>query len=196
MSVAHDNAFGPYTIYDLDSLPDEGKGYELADGWLIPLSPSPRHDMAADILRDRLRSAARAAGAKVHIQGPMDISTPAGVRKPDVAVIDRDSARAAHEANMRTFYGRDVQLVAEVVSRRSGSEPVDRVDKLLDHAAAGIAAYWIIDLEPHPQIAMHTLVEGAYAPPTKVQAGQTLRIESPFAFSIDPADLIDPENAW
>lgn len=65
MGVAHEHGFGPYTVYDLDALPDEGKGYELADGWLIPLSPSPRHDMAADILRDRLRDAARAAGAKV-----------------------------------------------------------------------------------------------------------------------------------
>jgi Uma2 family endonuclease len=196
VSVAYDHAFGPYTIYDLDALPDEGKGHELADGWLIPLSPSPRHDMAADILRDRLRAAARAAQAKVHIQGPMDISTPAGVRKPDVGVMDRDAARIAHEANMRTFYGRDVLLVAEVVSRRSGSEPVDRVDKLYDYAAAGIPQYWIIDLEPHPQIAIHILADGTYGAPAKVQAGEILRIESPFPFTIDPADLLDPENAW
>ncbi|MEV6767635.1 Uma2 family endonuclease [Nocardia sp. NPDC051030] len=196
MSVAHDHTFGPYTVYDLDALPDEGKGYELADGWLIPLSPSPRHDMAADILRDRLRTAARAAEAEVHIQAPMDISTPAGVRKPDVAVIDRDAARVAHEANMRTFYGHDVLLVAEVVSRRSGSEPVDRVDKLHDYAAAGIAQYWIIDLEPHPQIAVHTLTNGVYGKPTNVQAGETLRVAAPFPFTLDPADLLDPDNAW
>ncbi|MGQ4599543.1 Uma2 family endonuclease [Nocardia sp. R6R-6] len=196
MSVAHDHTFGPYTIYDLDALPDEGKGYELADGWLIPLSPSPRHDMAADILRDRLREAARAAAAKVHVQAPMDMSTPAGVRKPDVGVIDRDAARAAHEANMRTFYGRDVLLVAEVVSRRSGSEPVDRVDKLYDYAAAGIPQYWIIDLEPHPQIAVHTLIDGVYVCTARAHAGEVVRIKSPFPFDIDPADLLDPDNAW
>ncbi|WP_433564561.1 Uma2 family endonuclease [Nocardia sp. CA-151230] len=196
MSVAHEHGFGPYTVYDLDALPDEGKGYELADGWLIPLSPGARHDMAADILRDRLREAARAAGAKVHIQGPMDISTPAGVRKPDVAVMDRAAARAAHEANVRTFYGRDVLLVVEVVSRRSGSERVDRVDKLDDYAAAGIPQYWIIDLEPHPQIALHGLENGAYGRPEKFQAGELLRIDSPFPFALDPAELLDPDNAW
>jgi Uma2 family endonuclease len=194
--VSPDHTFGPYTVYDLDEFPDEGKSYELADGWLIPLSPSPRHDMAADILRDRLRDAARAAGAKVHVRGPMDISTPAGIRKPDVGMLDRAAARAAREANMRTFYGRDLLLAAEVVSPRSGSEPIDRVDKLFDYAAAGIPQYWIIDLQPHPQIAVHTLLDGSYERPRKIQAGEILRIESPFPFTIDPADLADPDNAW
>ncbi|MCM6776045.1 Uma2 family endonuclease [Nocardia sp. CDC159] len=196
MSVAHDHPFGPYTIYDLDALPDEGKGYELADGWLIPLSPSPRHDMAADILRDRFRSAARAAGVKVYVQAPMDISTPAGVRKPGVGVIDRDAARTAHEANTRTFYGRDLLLVAEVVSRRSGSEHVDRVDKLYDYANAGIPQYWIIDLEPHPRIEVHTLVGGEYGSPTTVHAGNILNVDYPFPVSIDPAELLDVDSAW
>lgn len=196
VSVAHDHVFGPYTIYDLDALPDEGKGYELADGWLIPLSPSPRHDIAADILRDRFRAAARAAGAKVHVQGPMDISTSAGVRKPDVAVMDREAARAAHEARMRTYYGRDVLLVVEVVSRRSGSEQNDRVDKLYEYAAAGIPQYWIIDLEPHPQIAVHDLTDGIYGSPAKFQGGEMLHIDVPFPFDLDPAELLDPENLW
>ncbi|MEU6580720.1 hypothetical protein [Nocardia sp. NPDC046763] len=95
MGVAHERGFGPYTVYDLDALPDEGKSYELADGWLIPLSPSPRHDMAAE--------AARASAAKVHIQGPLDISTPAGIRKPDVGVMDRDSARDAGPQPMHAW---------------------------------------------------------------------------------------------
>ncbi|APB01587.1 Uma2 family endonuclease [Nocardia seriolae] len=72
----------------------------------------------------------------------------------------------------------------------------DRVDKRFDYAAAGIAQYWIIDLEPHPQIAVHTLADGAYGSPAKIQAGEILRVESPFPFTIDPADLLDPENAW
>ncbi|WP_240759837.1 hypothetical protein [Phytoactinopolyspora endophytica] len=80
MSVAFDHSYGPYTIYDLDTMPEEGKGYELADGWLIPLSPSPRHNMAADILRSVLRDAARATSAPVYVQALMDVSTPAGVR--------------------------------------------------------------------------------------------------------------------
>jgi hypothetical protein len=33
--------YGPYTLYDLDVLPEDGKGYELADGWLTELPASP-----------------------------------------------------------------------------------------------------------------------------------------------------------
>jgi Uma2 family endonuclease len=196
VSVAHDHAFGPYTVYDLDALPDEGKGYELADGWLIPLSPSPRHDVAADILCNHLRTAARAAGAKVHVQAPMDISTPAGIRKPDVGVIDRDAARIAHETKARTYYGRDVLFVAEVVSPRSGSERVDRTDKLFDYAQAGIPQYWIIDLDPHPRIKIHSLIDGTYGRPQTVSAGEIVQIESPFPFAIDPADLLDLDGLY
>ncbi|MCP2290384.1 Uma2 family endonuclease [Nocardia amikacinitolerans] len=196
MSVAHDHTFGPYTVYDLDALPDEGKGYELADGWLIPLSPSPRHDMAADILRDLFRSAARAAGASVYVQAPMDISTPAGIRKPDVGVLDRDAARAAHEQNARTFYGRDVLLAAEIVSRRSGSEQVDRVDKVIDYANTGIEHYWIIDLEPRPRVELYRLRESAYECVGTVYAGHRLDVEKPFPIAFDPAELLDVDQDW
>ncbi|MCP2320648.1 Endonuclease, Uma2 family (restriction endonuclease fold) [Nocardia amikacinitolerans] len=196
MSVAHEHTFGPYTVYDLDALPDEGKGYELADGWLIPLSPSPRHDMAADILRDLLRSAARAAGAHVYVQAPMDISTPAGIRKPDVGVLDRDAARAAHEQNARTFYGRDVLLAAEIVSRRSGSEQVDRVDKVIDYAHTGIEHYWIIDLEPRPRVELYRLRESAYECVGTVYAGHRLDVEKPFPIAFDPAELLDVDQDW
>ncbi|WP_429418545.1 Uma2 family endonuclease [Nocardia sp. GAS34] len=196
MSVAHDHVFGPYTIYDLDAMPDEGKGYELADGWLIPLSPSPLHDRVADALRDYFRAAARSAGAKVYIQAPMDISTSAGVRKPDVAVIDGEAARVAMETGMRTYYGRDVLLAVEVVSRRSGSEQTERVDKLYEYAETGIPQYWIIDLDPRPQIAVHSLVDGAYGRPVTFYAGEKLHIDAPFPVALDPGELLNLDNLW
>ena len=39
--------YGPYTLYDLDALPEDGKRYELADGWLTELSPVPGTIMAS-----------------------------------------------------------------------------------------------------------------------------------------------------
>jgi hypothetical protein len=48
VSVPAVHDYGPYTLYDLDALPEDGKGYELADGWLTELSPRPWHDHAAD----------------------------------------------------------------------------------------------------------------------------------------------------
>jgi hypothetical protein len=43
---------------------------------------------------------------------------------------------------------------------------------------------------------VHVLADGAYGPAQKVQAGETLRIDAPFPFDIDPAELLDPDNAW
>jgi hypothetical protein len=31
----HGTQFGPYTVLDLHELPEDGKGFELEDGWLI-----------------------------------------------------------------------------------------------------------------------------------------------------------------
>jgi hypothetical protein len=135
--VVHD--YGPYTLYDLDALPEDGKRYELADGWLTELSPSPWHDHAADRLKDIFKDAARLAGAEVYVaDGPNDIATPAGVRKPDVFVVPRDVARTAISGKVRTSYAGDLLLVAEVLSPRSGSEQVDRVRKVREYARAGI----------------------------------------------------------
>jgi Putative restriction endonuclease len=97
--------YGPNTLYDLDALPEDGKGHELADGWLTELSPSPWHGHAADRLKEVLKQAARLAGADVYVAGsPNDVSTPAGARKPDVFVLPRDVARTTIAGKARTYY--------------------------------------------------------------------------------------------
>ena len=42
MSTPAVHEYGPYTLYDLDALPEDGKRYELADGWLTELPGAPR----------------------------------------------------------------------------------------------------------------------------------------------------------
>jgi Uma2 family endonuclease len=184
--------YGPYTLYDLDALPEDGKRYELGDGWLTELSPSPWHDHAADRLKDILKQAAREAGAEVYVAGgPNDISTPAGVRKPDAFVVPRDVARAAIDGKVRTYYGSDLLLVAEVISPRSGSEQVDRVRKVDEYAKAGIPWYWIVDLQPEPKVSILALRDGAYALQAEIRAGHMLTVTQPFEISFDPGSLTE-----
>jgi Putative restriction endonuclease len=54
---------GPYTVEDLDALPEEGKRFELVHGWLIPMSPSVRHDESAEMLKEIIADAVRVSGA-------------------------------------------------------------------------------------------------------------------------------------
>jgi Uma2 family endonuclease len=192
VSVPVVHEYGPYTLYDLDALPEDGKRYELADGWLTESSPSPRHDHAADRLKDILKDAARAAGAEVYVaDGPNDIATPAGVRKPDAFVVPRDVARTAIAGKVRTYYAGDLLLVAEVISPRSGSEQVDRVRKIGEYARAGIPAYWIVDLEPEAKITVLTLSGSDYTLDAEIRAGHTLSTSQPFPISFDPVALTE-----
>ncbi|HYZ52656.1 MAG TPA: Uma2 family endonuclease [Streptosporangiaceae bacterium] len=194
MNVPAVHEYGPYTLYDLDALPEDGKRYELADGWLTELSPSPWHDHAADRLKAILKDAARLAGAEVYVAGgPNDVSTPAGVRKPDVFVVPRDVARAAIDGKARTYYAADLLLVAEVISPRSSSEQVDRVRKVGEYAKAGIPLYWIVDLEPKPKVTILALHAGEYVLDTEIRAGQALTVSQPFAISFDPRSLTELE---
>jgi Uma2 family endonuclease len=194
VSVPAVHEYGPYTLYDLDALPEDGKRYELADGWLTELSPSPWHDHAAERLKDILKNAARLAGAEVYVAGgPNDIATPAGVRKPDVFVVPRDVARTAINGKVRTYYSGDLLLVAEVISPRSGSEQVDRVRKVREYARAGIPAYWIVDLEPEAKITILTLHDDEYTLDAETRAGHTLTASQPFAISFDPGSLTELE---
>jgi Uma2 family endonuclease len=192
VSIPAVHEYGPYTLYDLDALPEDGKRFELGDGWLTELSPSPWHDHAADRLKDILKQAASRAGAEVYVAGgPNDISTPAGVRKPDAFVVPRDVARAAIEGKVRTYYASDLLLVAEVISPRGGSEQVDRVRKVGEYARAGISWYWIVDLEPEPKVTVLALRDGAYALEAEIRAGHLLTVSQPFEISFDPGSLIE-----
>lgn len=192
MSVPAVHEYGPYTLYDLDALPEDGKRYELADGWLTELSPSPWHHHAADRLKDIFKDAARLAGAEVYVAGgPNDIATPAGVRKPDVFVVPRDVARTAISGKVRTYYASDLLLVVEVISPRSGSEQVDRVRKVREYARAGIPLYWIVDLEPEAKITILTPCGQEYALEVEIRAGHTLTVSQPFALSLDPLSLTE-----
>lgn len=67
MRVADDYGCGPYTVEDLHALRDEGKSFELVDGWLIELSPGTRHDFIATRLRRIIERAAEDGRAAVYV---------------------------------------------------------------------------------------------------------------------------------
>ena len=123
--------------------------------------------------------------------GPNDVSTPAGIRKPDVFVVPKDVARSAISRRVRTYFASDLLPVAEVVSPRSGSERTDRVLKVGEYARAGIPLYWIIELDPDLKVTVLSLGEDAYELATEVRAGHGLSVDEPFPVSFDPVVLTE-----
>jgi Uma2 family endonuclease len=190
--------FGPYTVLDLHELPDDGKGFELEDGWLIEVAASSRHNWVLRTLARIIEDAAARAGSQAVIcdGGEWEVSTPVGVRKPDVLVIPREVARAAIiEESPRLIPGTELYLVAEVISPGSGSERTDRLRKVVEYARLGIPQYWIVEHSPRLAVQVLTLTDGAYtaSPPitegTMVEA--VIDADKPFTVSFDPASLLD-----
>lgn len=209
MSVAHDHGgLGPYTVEDLHAREDEGRGLELEDGWLVELSPSPLHNFAYRRLHELIEAAATQAGASVYVDrgGDWEVSTPAGIRKPDVIVLPRYIAESWFSGGgPTTISGRDLLLVAEVISPGSGSERTDRVRKLKEYAAMGIPQYWMVDYTPEPFVQVFVLDDyetdplgnryGAYRLDRTVKAGKVLEVDvqadKPFTVRFDPRVLTE-----
>ena len=190
--------FGPYTVLDLHELAEDGKGFELEDGWLIEVAASSRHNWALRNLARIIERAAISAGSPVVVceGGEWEISTPAGVRKPDVFVISRETARAVIlDESPKLIPGGDLYMVAEVISPGSSSERTDRLRKVTEYASLGIPQYWIVEHTPQPCVQVLTLSGGGYVAGPMVRAGASLEAEieadKPFTVSFNPAELLD-----
>ncbi|GAA2719284.1 Uma2 family endonuclease [Actinocorallia aurantiaca] len=198
-NAAQGKGFGPYTVLDLHELPDDGKGFELEDGWLIEVAASARHNWVMRTLARLLDAAVSDAGADVLVLdgGEWEMSTPAGIRKLDVFVVPREVARAAIvDESPKVIPGCEVLLVVEVISPGSGSERTDRMRKVADYAATGIPQYWIIEHTPTllvHRLALHGDTYTPTAPPTGAGSLVTAEIEAdkPLPVTFDPAVLMD-----
>jgi hypothetical protein len=66
------------------------------------------------------------------------------------------------------------------------------IDRPRVYAAAGVPWYLRVDFRNRvPAVALHQLVDGEYQPVVAAAAGATFQMKEPFAFTIDPADLLD-----
>lgn len=185
---------GPYTSDDLHECPEEGKGYELWHGWLIEKksSPSGPHNRVGRGLRRLFAAAVQRAGVDAFSDGgEYEFRFPTGVRKPDAFILDSAAERAAVEADETFLDPADLALVAEVVSRRSGSEAHDRIIKRDEYAAAGIPHYWIVDFRPTLRIEALDLVKGRYGSGRIVTGDELLVVDQPFEISVTPNALFD-----
>ncbi|MBF6132868.1 Uma2 family endonuclease [Nocardia otitidiscaviarum] len=193
---ADEIGFGPYTVLDLHELPEDGKGFELEDGWLIEVAAGARHNWIARRLSRIIEAAAEDASVIVLDGGEWEISTPSGVRKPDVLVLPKDVGRAAIvDEAPKIIPGTDVLLVVEVISPGSSSERTDRVRKVREYAALGIPEYWIVEHRPSLRVRRSCLVDGEYRWEPVVAAGAiftgAIEADQMIRVSFDPATLID-----
>lgn len=149
-----------FSLEEWDALPeDTSRRFELVEG-LLQMSPrpSPAHQFAVAMLTTQLNAALVARGwvAIPDVDIVLVETFPPVLRAPDIVVVSMGTGRA------KRFSAADVQVAIEIVS--PGSARIDRIAKLADYAEAGIAQYWIIDIDGPVTLDAFRLADGGYRP--------------------------------
>lgn len=129
------------TYEDYAAMPDDGKRYELVDGQLELMSPSPTltHQIISSNILHLLHNDCR--DEYVIVSAPIDVVlSPTEVRQPDLIMIHR-SRLSIHKEQGSIVAPPD--LVVEILSPSSLQR--DRIDKRAAYARFGVPEYWIID---------------------------------------------------
>ena len=127
----------------LDALPDDGQRHEIIDGvHFVTPSPATAHQFVVSELVGLLFIYLRAEPVGWVLASPSDIElAPDTIVQPDILVLPRTSDRRP-----RTWAEAGLPiLVIEVISPSSRSR--DRIVKRPRYQRAGIAEYWIVDIE-------------------------------------------------
>ncbi|MCP2247424.1 Uma2 family endonuclease [Lentzea aerocolonigenes] len=179
-----------YTLDDWESLdPQEGRRIELVDGrFVVTPAPAYKHQRVGDRLVRILDDAVFSEG--------MEAVTAVGVRVsehfgyiPDVVVsTERVETVSVDVAN--------VALVVEIVS--PSTKKSDRLEKPAALAAAGVPAYWRVELDgvEGPVIYCHRLNDGVYSDVVTLTPGsqQSVLVAGTISVTFDPADLHKPRR--
>lgn len=131
---------GPMTYEEYANLPDDGHSYELVDGYLELMSPSPNrsHQMIVGRLLALLTQYCETE--YLVVPAPVDVViSSTEVRQPDLVVIRLDRM-AIYKS--RGCIVEPPDLIIEVLSPSSLKR--DKVDKARRYAEFGVPEYWLV----------------------------------------------------
>jgi Uma2 family endonuclease len=171
----------PFTVSDLDGMPDDGHRYELLDGTLI-VSPAPGlpHQRVAVTLCYALELAC-----------PEDLIVfpNVGVRLGARSALEPDTvvARRADVSGVRLT--RPPLLVTEILSPDSALRDLHL--KKAAYERFGVPSYWVIDSDlDRPSLRAFQLLDGEYREAAHVAGDATFCAEKPFRVEIVPSRLV------
>lgn len=179
----------PWTVDDLDRLPD-GFFYEIIDGsLLVSPPPLPLHEIAVRRLADQLYEA---MPDDIEVLTPVGVDVAVSYLVPDLAVVRREAV----DANPKRLDARDVLLVVEVIS--PSNPKVDRWDKPIRYAEAGIPHFWRVEIDGDrsPYLVRYGLDDsgGKYVELGTVWAGEEETVDISFPVTLRPSELLGPRR--
>ncbi len=171
----------PFTVDELDRMPDDGRRYELLDGVLI-VSPRPStvHQLVAfRLARDLDQSCPD--GLFVVPEPAVQLSHQTEF-DPDVVVVRCQDVGAAKVTAPPL-------LAVEV--RSPSTALIDLNRKKAAYEAFGVASYWIVVPDRAcAELIVFELRDGRYQEVAHVTGDEGLRLERPFRVEVVPARLV------
>jgi Uma2 family endonuclease len=168
----------PFTVAELDRMPDDGRRYELLDGVLI-VSPRPTtvHQFVAMRL---LRALADACPEDLCVVPEPAVELgPQTEFDPDLVVVGMDQIGGAK-------FTEPPLLVVEI--RSPSTALIDLNRKKTAYERFGVPSYWIVNPDPpRPELTVFELRDGRYA--LVAEASKPFTADRPFSVTIAPAGL-------
>jgi len=171
----------PFTVAELDRMPDDGHRYELLDGVLVvsPRPGNPHQEVAAELLG--LLRAACPAGMRALPEPAVQISRKTEFA-PDLVVIRHEQVTAAKCTEPPL-------LVVEV--RSPSTALIDLNLKKAAYEQFGVPSYWVvIPDQDKPELIVFELRRGRYEEAARASGDELFAATRPFAVEVVPARLV------
>ena len=168
----------PFTVAELDRMPDDGRRYELLDGVLIV---SPRPTTIHQVVAGRLYGVLSGACPEdlCVVPEPAVELGPQTEFDPDLVVVRMGQIGGAK-------FTEPPLLVVEI--RSPSTAIIDLNRKKAAYETFGVPSYWIVDPDPVlPELTVFELRDGHYA--TVAVTTASLTVERPFRITVTPAHL-------
>ncbi|MGH3802567.1 MAG: Uma2 family endonuclease [Pseudonocardiaceae bacterium] len=173
----------PFTVHDLEAMPDDGRRYELIDGMLL-VTPAPgwsHQEMSAALYL--VLHAACPPELRV-LLAPFAVRTaPINEVQPDVLVARYDDLTEA---------GLPVAPVLAVEALSRSTQLNDRNTKKAHYERLGVPSYWLLDPVQPGGLEVYELDEqGRYQLTVAVSGDEVFAARRPFPVQVCPARLLD-----
>lgn len=174
---------GQWTEEDYFALPDSNRYVELSEGRLImPPHPTLSHQTALQNIFLKLQAFVEERQMGVVRFAPLPVRLwPGKIREPDIFFIAQEHADRLGERACGV-----PDLAIEVIS--PATRRVDRVEKFVEYARAGVREYWLVDPEAR-SVEVYVHEEGAYILFEKSEVGEVAHSKILVAFQIDAQEV-------
>jgi Uma2 family endonuclease len=172
---------GPFTVHDLERMPDDGRRYELIDGTLI-VSPAPGTRHQKIVIR---------LGALLEANCPEGMETltaPYSVRPSETTELQPDVLVGWSEDFTEKLLPTAPVLAVEVLSPSTALHDINT--KKVVYERIGVPSYWIIDPDQPSMEVFELDAERHYQLVAKVTGREAFQARRPFSVRIVPTELL------